>query len=119
MKKPDSLKEILQHIAICPICGNDYRQNKANLFAQQENVNLAHISCAKSQSNFIAMIIFLGQGVSSVGMVSDLTLSDAERICRLKRITVDELIDFHKLINNDSQEFLNFLTALPPNRLSE
>jgi len=54
-----------------------------------------------------------------VGMVSDLTLSDAERICRLKRITVDELIDFHKLINNDSQEFLNFLTALPPNRLSE
>lgn len=109
MENPDSLKEILRYISVCPICGHAYNQNQARLFARRDNANLAHISCVKCQSNFIAMIILMARGVSSVGMVSDLTLADAERLCHREKIETDELIDYHRAMAGDSEEFIKCL----------
>lgn len=109
MKNSNSLKEILRYISVCPVCGHNYNHQKAHLFARQDNVNLAHINCSKCQSNFIAMIIFLAHGVSSVGMVSDLTLTDAEKLCRREKIKVDELIDYHRVIAGGSEDFIKCL----------
>ena len=109
MKQQDSLKEILRQISVCPVCGGDYGKNRARLFAAKANANLAHINCEKCNSNFIAMILLMNNGISSVGMVSDLTLQDAEKIHHRPVIDVDEVLEHHILINFDSKKFLNTL----------
>lgn len=109
MKQQDSLKEVLKHMSVCPVCGGNYGKNRARLFAAKANANLAHISCEKCKSNFIAMILFMHNGISSVGMVSDLTLADAEKIHCGKKIDIDEVLDHHLLINLESTKILNIL----------
>lgn len=90
--KPDSWLEALKFIGHCPICNQRYEENRAKLFAKRETANLVHITCGKCASNFIAMIVMLGQGLSSVGMVTDLSFEDAQKMYKTAPITVDEII---------------------------
>lgn len=109
--KPDSWREALKFINRCPICSESYDPKAAKLFGKQEVATLVHITCGKCASHFVAMILMVGQGVSSVGMVTDLTFTDAQKLHVLEPITMDELIDGHELIFNKS-----FLHSLILNR---
>jgi hypothetical protein len=55
------------------------------------------------------MIMFFDTGVSSVGIVSDLTFQDAQRLHASEKINVDDLIDGHKLIFEQSEKILEYL----------
>ncbi|EKD43605.1 MAG: hypothetical protein ACD_72C00205G0003 [uncultured bacterium] len=98
--RPDSWLEALKIIGHCPICNDRYDSTRAQLFAQREAANLVHITCKKCASNFIAMIVTMNQGVSSVGIVTDLNFDDARKIYQTTPITVDEIIDGHKFFQN-------------------
>lgn len=91
--QPDSWREALKFINRCPICDSVYDTKKAKLFAKQNKASLIHISCVKCAGNFIAMVVEMGHGLSSVGMVSDLSFSDAERLCQSKPIEINEMIE--------------------------
>lgn len=90
---PDNWREALKIISRCPICSETYHTEEARRFAKNETASLVHITCHRCQSSFVAMIIMLGQGLSSVGMVTDLNYKDVERLHRAEPITVDEMIE--------------------------
>ncbi|PIT88331.1 MAG: hypothetical protein COU29_00880 [Candidatus Magasanikbacteria bacterium CG10_big_fil_rev_8_21_14_0_10_36_32] len=92
-KKSDSWREALKFINKCPVCGSIYNTKNARLFASQDKASLIHISCVKCAGNFIAMVVEVGHSLSSMGMVSDLNFSDAEKFCQLEPIVMDEMID--------------------------
>jgi len=96
--RPESWLEALKFIGHCPICNERYEADRAKLFAQRDAANLVHINCGKCASNFIAMIVMMGQGLSSVGMVSDLSFEDAKKLYKTAPITVDEIIDGYQYI---------------------
>ncbi len=73
--------------------------------------SLTHLTCAKCDSYFVAMVLVMGRGVSSVGMVTDLSFEDARRLYRTEPFTTDEMIEAHKFI----QEKL-FINSLILNR---
>ena len=100
-KSSDSWREALKFINHCPICSKAYNPDNAQLFAKNDSASLVHIACGNCQSSFVAMILMLGQGVSSVGMVTDLSLNDAKRLYRSSPLTVDEAIDGYKLIQDE------------------
>ena len=92
-------QEALKFINKCPACGAVYATEQARLFAQRNKVNLVHISCVECRGNFIAMILVMSQGISTIGMVSDLNYEDARRVHHLEPFNIDELIDGRELIN--------------------
>ncbi len=96
----DSWREALKFINKCPICSNSYTPEQATLFGKNEAASLVHLTCTKCQSYFVAMILVLGQGFSSVGMVTDLSLKDAERLSTVQPITMNEAIAGFQLIQN-------------------
>lgn len=98
-KKGAIWQDALKFINKCPVCNSVYTDDQAKLFAQQAQANLLHLTCADCKSHFIAMVVSLGQGLSVIGMVSDLSFDDACRLHGLKSIDIDELIDGRKLIN--------------------
>jgi hypothetical protein len=103
--QPQSWQEILRVISRCPVCGSVYNTQKAKLFAQHEEANMVHFSCDSCEGNFIAMVMTLNHGLSTVGLVSDLDFEDARRKFSFPSITVDEVISYHQQIINNN--FLN------------
>jgi len=100
-KRSDSWREALKFINHCPICSQAYNPDNAQLFAKNDTASLVHIACGNCQSSFVAMILMLGQGLSSVGMVSDLNFPDAQRLHKSGPLTVDEAIEGYKLIQDE------------------
>ncbi len=90
---PDNWREALKIISRCPICSTHYRTEEAQLFAKNETASLVHLTCPSCQSSFVAMIVMLGQGLSSVGMVTDLTFKDVERLHKAEAIDTNEIIE--------------------------
>ena len=95
----DSWREALKIINRCPICSENYNPEAAKIFAKNETASMVHITCQNCQSYFMAMVVMFGQGLSSVGMVTDLNFTDAERLHKFSPITVDEMIEGYKAIN--------------------
>ena len=96
---PDNWREALKIISRCPICSEAYHTEEARLFAKNETASLVHITCQRCRSSFVAMIIMLGQGLSSVGMVTDLNYQDVERLHKAEPLTVDEMIEGYQHIH--------------------
>lgn len=103
----DSWKEALKFINKCPICSAAYEVEQAALFAKNERATLVHITCKDCHSYFIAMIVMMAQGLSSVGMITDLSLKDAERLHKVEPISLDEALQGFKAVQD-----LQFTTSL-------
>lgn len=101
----DSWRAALQFINRCPVCSQPYASEAVRLFAKKNQASLVHLSCQSCQSFFVAMIVVLGQGLSSVGMVTDLSFTDLKRLQRATPITADELIDGYQLLERPDFSF--------------
>jgi len=106
-KRAESWREAMKFMARCPVCGKTYDVTKAKLLAQNGGANLVHIICKNCSSAFMAFILTMGNGLSSVGMITDLNFEDVKRLYKTEPLTLDELITVHELIKKD--KLLNFL----------
>ncbi|MBI5728883.1 MAG: hypothetical protein HY983_01375 [Candidatus Magasanikbacteria bacterium] len=93
-------REALKLINRCPICSHAYQSGQAKIFAKVSSAGLVHLTCSECQSYFVAMIVVLGHGLSSVGIVTDLNFADASRLYRTETLTTDEIIDGFQTIEN-------------------
>jgi len=96
-----SWKDVLNVISRCPVCGSVYNTQKARLFAQKEKAQMIHFACENCQGNFIAMVMSMNHGLSTIGLVSDLDFEDAKNKITLPEITLDEVIGYHNDIQNN------------------
>ncbi len=105
--QPDSWREALQFINKCPICSGVYKAANAELCAKNDSASLVHITCERCSSYFMAMILQMGQGLSSVGMITDLSFADTKRLYQATPISVNDMISGYQ----DMQE-TTFFNAL-------
>lgn len=98
--KADTWRQALRIISRCPVCSAPYNAEDARVFARVEAATMVHIVCGACQSFFMAMVVLLGAGVSSVGMVTDLSFGDIERLHCADPIDTDEMIEGHLVIQN-------------------
>ena len=102
-------QEALRFINKCPICATAYNTVEAKLFAKKGNANLIHITCGHCQSSFMAMILLLSQGLSSVGMVTDLNFADASKFYPRPSISLDEALEGYQFLHTEN--FINRLKS--------
>ena len=113
MPKPNYQKMIewLAVILRCPICSNKYNAEQTSIIDTKDNQNferssmLVHTECERCKSSVVFSISMDGPEIFSVGMVTDLTSTDAKRFRDANNITVDDVIGFHGFINNFDGDF--------------
>lgn len=88
----DSWREALKFINKCPLCGHAYDSEQAQLFATSSAAHLLHLTCGTCRSYFIAMVVAFGQGLSSIGMVTDLSFADARRLYQSEPLSLDDAL---------------------------
>ncbi|MBI4122280.1 MAG: hypothetical protein HY461_03030 [Parcubacteria group bacterium] len=70
--------EGLKMISRCPLCNEHYQPFQASIVEEKEEAQLLHIQCSKCQSSIVALIVSGHLGLTSVGLITDLTSSDVE-----------------------------------------
>ncbi len=106
-KQPHSWRDALKFVGSCPVCHREYDPEAARLFAKNNNANMVHINCGHCKSAMMFMIMVLGQGLSSVGMLTDLSFDDARKLYGAEAMTLDEVLEGYQFINNN--QFLSKL----------
>lgn len=97
-KQAEPWQQGLKLITQCPVCGGDFETKAAKFFIKKEESQLVHITCGQCQGNFIAMIMIFGKGISTIGMVTDLSFEDVKRIYGSAPIEIDEVIEGYKYL---------------------
>lgn len=105
--KSDSWKKTLRFITHCPVCKAEYKSEAAQFLGNQAEARFVHFNCSHCQSNFMAMVMMISKGISTVGMITDLTFQDMQKLYQLQPLTIDELIEARQFIHHT-----NFINAL-------
>lgn len=64
---------------------------------ERDEAHLVHIQCARCGSSIVALIMSSGIGITSVGLVTDLTGDDVLRFKDEASLTADEVLTVHEL----------------------
>ncbi len=97
----------LRLISYCPLCNTHYNPSEAKILEEKEGAHLIHVECNTCRSSIVAVIITGGVGVSSVGLITDLTSNDVMRFKKAVSVTEDDVLEAYELFN--TIEGINFI----------
>ena len=95
-------------IAACPLCRASYGKAGAKVLDERSGKHLVHIECVKCGNSVLAVILSSASGISSVGMVTDLTADDALRFKDFLGVSTDDVICLHEMLKINTA----FITSL-------
>ncbi len=102
-----SIFQKLRLMQECPLCGGQYPQSGVTIIEQRlEGSHLLHIQCAKCGTAILAVVLITQVGMSTVGMVTDLTVADIRRLHGRDAISADDILEFHQFMQNADGEKL-------------
>lgn len=78
---------------------------------EQKGAQVYHCSCVSCGHAMIAVILEQAGLVSSIGMVTDLEVSDALRFYKADPIQQDECVEIHRILEHHSQDLCSVLLA--------
>ena len=102
--------EGLKLISRCPLCSENYRPFQASIVEEKEDAQLLHIQCHKCHCNMVALIVSGHVGLSSVGLITDLTSTDVERFKDATAITREQVLDAYRFFQRDANLIYKQLT---------
>ncbi|MFA4936670.1 MAG: hypothetical protein WC575_00030 [Patescibacteria group bacterium] len=91
----DSLKKLISY---CPLCEKSYNPLKARILDEKDGAHLVHLQCGECGSSIVALILTSTLGITSVGLVTDLTSEDVMKFKDYNQINSNEVINFHQLL---------------------
>ncbi|KKQ26986.1 MAG: hypothetical protein US42_C0017G0007 [Candidatus Magasanikbacteria bacterium GW2011_GWC2_37_14] len=101
----NSWQEGLRLMNQCPVCHNDFVKNQAQVIEETKGSNLVHLNCKACASTLLVLVVIGPLGMSSVGMITDLSFNDAKRLYKKSAISEDELLNFHTFLKNQQFNF--------------
>jgi hypothetical protein len=90
--------ENLRFISYCPLCEASYNPLRARILEERDDAHLVHIQCAKCGSSIVALILSSTVGITSVGLITDLTGDDVLHFKDSKKVTADNVLELHNFI---------------------
>lgn len=92
----------LRLISYCPLCNAHYNPQEAKILEQREGAHLIHVQCHSCQSSIVAVVITGGLGISSVGLITDLTSRDVMHFKNQDAIIEDDILDAYKILSTEN-----------------
>jgi len=71
---------------------------EARVIDERDDKHLMHIRCKKCAHAILALVLTSGMGVSSMGLLTDLTVDDVTKFRNAEAVTLDDVIAFHQLL---------------------
>ena len=84
-----------QLVSYCPSCHASFTPRQAAVIDQTGSVHLLHMRCNHCLSSLVVLLLATEMGVSSVGVITDLTESDVERFSAAQPVSTDDCLAVH------------------------
>ena len=110
---PASPLDNLRLISYCPLCNAHYNPGEAKVLDEKNGAHLIHVECKSCRSSIVAVIITGGIGISSVGLITDLTSHDVLRFKDSASITDDDVIQAYTLLQANDLSALTNVSSDP------
>lgn len=88
-------------ITHCPVCNLRYDPLEARILEEGENAHLVYINCKDCRSAILAVIVANNMGISSLGLITDLSADDVINLKTVKPISVDDVIEVHQKLSRE------------------
>jgi hypothetical protein len=88
----------LKLITYCPLCSAHFSFSAAKVLEERDDAHLVHIQCQKCASFIVALIMTNAMGVSTVGLITDLTSEDVSKFATSSRLSVNEVIEIYQAL---------------------
>jgi len=95
-------------ITHCPVCNFRFDPIEAKIIQEGQKAHLVYIKCQHCKSAVLALIIANNLGISSVGLVTDLSIEDVLRFKNAKAVTPDDVIELHQFINSKEKVIIDY-----------
>ncbi len=89
----------------CPLCGKNYTAPSLKVIEQQKDTRLVHCTCQHCKQSLLAVIVTTRLGVSSIGILTDLTISDVYSFQNKNPICENDILDFHQFLEKNTKQF--------------
>lgn len=92
----------LRLISYCPLCEVSYNPMRARVLDERDDAHLVHIQCASCGSSIVALILNSAMGITSVGLITDLTGDDVLKFKDEGYVTADDVLEFYRAVHPDN-----------------
>lgn len=113
---PNPTPSLLAH---CPLCHAAYADGAVQLLGEMAPTltvrgksRLFHLTCHTCAHAVLAVILESAQGVSSIGLVTDLEAQDAVRVHAAAPISADDMLKAHQVLTTQSRAFCEALSQI-------
>ncbi len=94
--------ENLRVISTCPVCNARYHSAELRILEERSDAQLVHVQCRKCRSSVLAVVLANQLGISSVGLVTDLSGEDVLKFRRQPVVSADDVLDVHLQLRQPS-----------------
>jgi len=103
--------EGLRLISKCPLCSEQYEPFQARIIEEKSEAQLVHIQCKKCQSSIVALIVNGQLGLTSVGLITDLSSEDVETFKDASPITEEDVFAAFNELQGDPEDLRSKLSV--------
>ena len=97
-------------ITHCPVCNLRFNPLEAKVLQEGEGGHLVYIKCRQCQGSILAVISANALGISSVGLITDLSGDDVMKFKQAEPISFDDVIAGHQFLKKEKAliDYLNY-----------
>ncbi|MDO8463384.1 MAG: hypothetical protein Q7S96_03900 [bacterium] len=117
-RSPQFFQESLRLISYCPVCDTSYNPMEARVVDERDDKHLMHIRCKKCAHSILALVLTTGMGVSSMGLLTDLTFDDVVKFRNAEPVTLDDVIAFHHLLEKKEGDVFGEKQGKKPRKIA-
>lgn len=88
-------------ITHCPVCNLRYDPLEAKVIEEGENAHLVYIRCRDCHSSILAVIVSNNLGISSIGLITDLSADDVLEFKTAQPVSCDDVIEAHQFLSKE------------------
>jgi len=103
---PDGLRLISK----CPLCSEQYQPFQASIVEEKAEAQLVHIKCRRCESAVVALIVDGQLGLSSIGLITDLSSDDVELFKDAEPIQEEDVLSGYQELKKAGDSFYSKLT---------
>lgn len=94
----------LRLVSYCPLCEAEFNPMEARVLGEDGEAHLLHVRCRTCSNAVLALVLVTKSGVSSVGLVTDLSYDDVVKFRVSDRVSIDDVIGVHSSLSGGMLE---------------
>ena len=85
----------LRIVSYCPLCEAEFNPMEARVLGEDGETHLLHVRCRSCANAILALVLVTKTGVSSVGLVTDLSYDDVVKFKAEGNVSIDDVLAVH------------------------